>query len=451
MTATDASTGAVRIPGLDGELVVDPEALREAGADYGQIVHRRPVAVLRPASVRDIVTVVRFANRHGIAVSVRGQGHSVYGQAQVRAGIVVDSRTLATIHRIGPDSAVVDAGVRWTDLIRASLAIGRTSPVNTDYIGLSVGGTLSVGGIGGASSKHGLQVDTVRELEVVTGDGRLVRCSERDDRELFRAVLGGLGQFAIIVRATVGLVPAETTARTYRLSYPTVEALTADQRRVLADGRFDYLEGQVVPLDGGGWSYLLEGAVYYTAPNQPHDPEVLAGLHPIDTEIVELPYFDWLDRITEIVDELTALRLPNPWINLFLPDAGTDDYVARAVAELTPADTGGGPVLLYPVPRARLTRPFVRVPDSETVFLFAVLRMVLPPDPAEVDRLLRVNRTLYERARDLGATQYAIGAIPMTNRDWARHFGEEWPAVERAKARFDPRRVLNPGQRIFED
>ncbi|HET9142829.1 FAD-binding protein [Actinophytocola sp.] len=441
--------GGIEIPGLDGELVVDPAVLAEAGEDYGHVVRRPPVAVLRPGSVRDIVTAVRFANQHGITVAMRGQGHGVYGAA--RATLVIDSRALATIHRIDPDSAVVDAGVRWGDLTRAALAAGRTPPVATDYLGLSVGGTLSVGGIGGASGRHGLQVDTVRELEVVTGDGRLVRCSARHDAELFDAVLGGLGQFGIIARATVALVAARATARIYRLTYASVAALTAGQRTVLADGRFDHLQGQVLPEEGGGYRYELEGAVYYTAPNSPADAAVLAGLSPLTTEIEELPYFDWLNRISEIVDELAELRLPNPWLNLFLPDTVVDEFVARTLADLTPADTGGGVILLYPVRREALTRPFVPVPRTPVVFLFSLLRMVIPPDRAEVRRLLRANAELYEQARELGATQYAIGAIPMTPQDWRRHYGAEYPRVVAAKARFDPQHILTPGPQIFPE
>lgn len=449
VTAASAAEDGIKIPDLDGELVVDKEARALAADDYGHIVHRDPVAVLRPGSVQDIVRMVRFANRQRIKVAMRGQGHSTFGQAQVAAGVVIDSRNLARIHRVSADGAVVDAGVQWLDLVRATLKHGLAPPVSTDYLGLSVGGTLSVGGVGGASSHHGLQVDNVLELEVVTGDGLLLRCSARENRELFNAVLGGLGQFAIIVRATIRMIPAEATARVYHLSYDTVAALTADQRIALADGRFDYLEGQVVPVEGGGWSYLLEGVVYFTAPDVPSDPAVLAGLRPMATEIVELPYFDWLNRIFELIEQLKQLRLPNPWINLFLPDSAVEAYVAGVLSDLTPAETGDGPILLYPMRRNRFTRPFVATPDSSTVFLFAILRVALPPDQAVVQRLLRDNRALYEQARELGGTQYPVGSITMTPQDWRRHFGRDYQQFAQAKSRYDPRHVLTPGQGIF--
>jgi FAD/FMN-containing dehydrogenase len=91
------------------------------------------------------------------------------------------------------------------------LAVTRSSslipPVLPDHLGLSVGGTLSVGGISGTSFRHGAQVDHVTELEVVTGVGDLVRCTPTQAGDVFDAVLAGLGQCGIIVRATLDWCP----------------------------------------------------------------------------------------------------------------------------------------------------------------------------------------------------------------------------------------------------
>ncbi len=448
VTEADASPGGISVPGLDGELVVDDASRAEAADDYGNIVHRTPIAVLRPGSVRDVVTMVRFANRHRLQVAMRGQGHSTFGQAQVRAGVVIDSRTLATIHEIKADRAVVDGGVQWLDLIQATLAKGLTPPVATDYLGLSVGGTLSVGGVGGATSHYGLQVDNALALEVVTGDGRLLRCSATERPELFRTVLGGLGQFAIIVRATVRLVRAQTTARVYNLFFADLESLTAAQRTALADRRFSYLEGQLIPAEGGGWQYMLEGVAYYTPPSTPDDAALTAGLNAVSSQVSELPYFAWLNRIYDLVEQLKALNLPGPWINVFLPDGATDEYVANVLATTPPADAGGV-VLLYPVPNELINRPLVRLPESPVVFLLALLRAVSPPSDAEVQRLLGVNRALYDQARAVGGTHYPVGAIPLTPADWRAHYGPRYAEVALAKLRFDPRHVLTPGQGIF--
>jgi cytokinin dehydrogenase len=451
----DRPAGAVAVPHLDGELVTDPGALTEAADDFGHIVHHTPVAVLRPGSVRDVVRIVRYANRHRIQVATRGQGHATFGQAQVDGGVVVDSRPLATIHRISGHEAVVDAGVQWLELARATVGHGLTPPVLTDYVGLSVGGTLGVGGIGGTTQHYGLQVDNVLALDVVTGDGKLRRCSPADDRRLFEAVLGGLGQFAIVVRATVQLVPAPTNARSFQLYYADLDAYLADQQRLLADGRFSSLEGQAVArADGTGWDFFVEAAAYYTPPDAPDDTALLAGLRfdPSRTVRTEHSYLDWVNRLAPVVAVLEQLGIwfwPHPWLNLFLPASRTSAYVREVLAGLTPADTGLGPVLLYPFRTGLLGRPFVEVPDEPAAFLFAILRTTAPPDPALAARQVRDNRVLYERARDIGAKRYPVGSVPFSPADWRDHYGPDWPAFAAAKARYDPTHVLTPGQGIF--
>ncbi len=453
LTAAEAAQpGAVAVPELDGELVRDPDALAAAADDYGHLVSRTPVAVLRPGSVQDVVRVVRFAQRRGIRVAMRGQGHSTSGQAQVADGVVIDMSTLAAVHEILPDRAVVDAGVTWSELARQTLARGLTPPVLTDYLDLSVGGTLAVGGIGGATQRYGLQVDTALELEVVTGRGELLRCSPTRRRALFEAALGGLGQAALIVRATVALVPAPTGARGYQLFYPDLDTYLEDQRRALADGRFGSLEGQASPLASGtGWEFVVDAAVYHDG-TAPDDAEVLRDLRfdPARTVVTDYAFADWIDRLrptVEFLKSIGAWSLPHPWINVFLPDSRTAEVVSATLADLTVADTGQGPVLLYPFRTGLLRRPLVAVPREPTAFLFALLRTTVPPTSAESQ--LAGNRTLYERTRDAGGKRYPIGSVPFTPADWRDHFGPRHPLLRAAKAQWDPQGILTPGQGVF--
>lgn len=450
-----AHEGAVRVPPLDGSLeTTDPAVLAEAADDFGHIVHRTPWAVLRPGSLRDVARMVRFANRHGLGICMRGQAHSTNGQAQAEGGIVIDSRSLNRIESVGAEGARVQAGVRWIDLLQAAVERGLTPPVLTDFIELSVGGTLSVGGIGGATHQHGLQVDNVLELEVVTGSGRLVTCSPRRRRALFEAVLGGLGQLAIIVGATIRLIPAPASARVFQLFYTDLETFARDQRVALSDGRFDYLEGQVLAQPEGGYRFLLEAAAYYTAPELPDDDALLDGLEPLEdsTVIEEYSYFDWQNRLAPLVATLResgAWDLPHPWLNLFLPAAEADAFVANTLAALRPEDTGGGPILCYPFQRGKLTRPLVPVPDSDVVVIFGLLRFAAP-DPALVQALLEQNRAVFELARDIGGKRYPIGSVPFSAADWVEHFGARFPLLAALKGRFDPNGVLTPGQQIFQ-
>ena len=74
--------------------------------------------------------------------------------------------------------------------------------------------------MGAGSHRHGALVDHVLELQVVTGEGKLETCSPTQQPELFASVLAGLGQYSIIVRATLELMAAKANARVFRVFYP---------------------------------------------------------------------------------------------------------------------------------------------------------------------------------------------------------------------------------------
>lgn len=448
----DAEACWEHVPRLDGELVFEGPAIDEAADDFGHIIREVPRAVLRPGSVRDVQRVIRFANRFGIGVSMRGQGHSTHGQSQAEAGVVIDSRLLASIESISEGAAVVGPGVRWVDLLEAALEQGLTPPVLTDFIELSVGGTLSNGGIGGATHRHGLQVNNVLELEVVTGEGRLVTCSPERRPALFDAVLGGLGQLAIIVRATLRLIPAPSNARVYQLFYTSIADFTRDQRLAAQSERFDFLEGQALPQPDGTFQFMLEAAAYYTPPEAPDDAALLAGFSPLAgaSVIQEQTYFGWANRLAPLMAELRAtgaFDLPHPWFDVFLPDAGSDEYLEQVFADLLPSDVNG-PILLYAFQRSKVTGSIVALPDTGIAFLFDILRFS-PPDPAVVAAHVAANRALFEQARALGAKKYPIGSIPFSFADWVEHFGADFPVLAALKERHDPNHILTPGQRIF--
>jgi cytokinin dehydrogenase len=452
ISEAEARPHQVRIPRLDGELTFDPNALEEASEDFGYLISGRPWAVLRPGSHRDVVRMVRFARRHRMKVAMRGQAHSTYGQAQAEGGVVIDSRTLQTVHTIAADHAWVDTGVVWRDLVAQTTSVGLAPPTLTDYLGLSIGGVLSVGGVGGTTFTEGFVADNCEELEVVTGDGLWVRCSRTRRRHLFEAVLGGLGQYALILKAKIRLVPQEPMARIYQLVYPTLPSFLADQRRVVADERFDFLEGQVVPNPDGGWLYIMEAGKWYGS-TPPDDSALIGDLAalPPATVISDLPFIAWANRVEGLVTFLQANDLwtsPHPWSDLFLPDAEIEDFVATTLASLTPAEVGAGVQLLYPFRRSRTDRSKVQLPQSEILWLYDILR-IPPRDVAFAESLVMDNRTLFDRATAAGGKRYPISAVPMNQGDWIGHYGGEWFSVVRSKARYDRRNTLTPGQRIF--
>lgn len=456
--AGEGGEGTIDIPSLDGELVFSGAVFDESSDDFGHIVSHTPHAVLIPGSVHDIKKLVRFARRHGLEVggmSMVGNTHSNLGQSQVEAGVVVDMAALAEVHEINAEDALVDAGVRWLDLLEQTLPLGKSPPTLTDYLDLSVGGTLSVGGIGGQVGHDGLLLDNVVELQVVTGSGKVRWCSPTHRKGLFDAVRGGLGQFGIIVKARVRLRQVPANARTYHVLYDDLATYMSDQELALNDGRFDYLEGFAVPNEeGSGWLYQFEGVAYFADGDPPDDDALLGDLSymPDSESSSDSSYFDFANRLAPTVQFLMDIGVwgfPHPWIDMLIPASEAPSYVADVLSQTTVDNMGQGPILLYPLKRSKITAPFFALPDEETCYLFSLLRTAVPPTPERSAELLELNRGVYEQGHAIGGKRYAIGAVPFSASDWHDHFGARWPDLVHAKAAYDPDNVLTPGQGIF--
>ncbi|MFD9408683.1 FAD-binding protein [Streptomyces sp. NPDC059989] len=437
------------VPALDGELCFDRTALEAASTDFGGLVHQRPAAVLKPGSAEDVATMVRYCRERGLKVAGRGQGHSTNGQAQVPSGLVIDLSTLNSVE-IRDQTATVQGGAVWSALVGATLPLGLTPPVFTDYLELSIGGTLSAGGLGGQIGRYGAQVDNVLELQVVTGEGELTTCSPTLRPDLFRAVLGGLGQCALITRATIPLVPAPRSVRLYTLTCPSVAALTAQQAQLIEEGRFDYLVGQAHSPSPEGWAYMIEAAAYDATPAD--DARLTDDLGHTAVQAQDLPYFDFLNRIAPMVEAFKSMgewKRPHPWYDSLLPASSVNAVVTETLANLKSGAIGASAViLLYPVLTAKCATPLPVMPDEELAYLFSLLKTASPgADSAE--EMVAANRSQYDVTVDAGGRWYPIGSVPLTSADWVRHFGAFWDEFKAARHRYDPDGILTPGQRIF--
>ncbi|MEQ4208898.1 FAD-binding protein [Actinopolymorpha sp. B9G3] len=441
------------LPPLDGELSLDTDVRAAAADDFGHVVERMPLAVLRPGSVQDIALVTRWAADNGWKIAARGQGHSTFGRSQVDTGIVIDMTGFGDIHRVGEDHIVVGAGATWRSVLAATLPRKLTPPVLTNYLDLSVGGTLSVGGIGGTTHRYGMATDNVRELEVVTGEGKVLTCSREENPELFDCVRAGLGQFALITRATLSLVAAPDRARRYALVYPDLESLAADQRLLLRKGRADHLQGSILAPDGR-WRHQLEMVVFHASGDQPDDDAVLAGLADdrAQAQIDDLSYREYVeafDKFEELLRTTGEWANPHPWWLTFLPGSAAEETAAGVLADIEPQDLGvHGLVTFYPLTIDAIRTPLVTMPAGDVAFTFNLIRFA-STDTQQVTHMLEQNRALYPRIRAAGGVVYPVSAFPLTPSEWEEHLGARWPVVRNAKERFDPAHCLTPGYEVF--
>lgn len=394
--------------GLDDVWSPGPEARAAASDDFGHVVHRPPLAVVRARTAGDVAAACRYAAGAGIPVVALGAGHSTSGAGQAAGGIVVDTAGLDGVREPAGGRVDVGAGARWSSVLDVTLPYGRTPPTLTDYLETTVGGTLAAGGIGGAAHLYGPQADDVAELEVVTTGGERLVCSPDRHPEVFDAALAGGGRGAIIIRASLPLVPAPARVRFHRLFYDDRDRFVRDQLTLNGDPRWCHLEGQAVSPDGVTWQYMIEAATPAGSPAAIGD----LGFDRDSAEITEIAYLDLAHRMDPGVPELIATGdwyRPHPWFSAFVPASRVHAFLAATMPTLHPADVGPLPVLIYPLRRGPRPAPGLATPAEATFFNVSVLRTC---DPAAVPAALADNERLLRIARDHGGTWYPVGVLP---------------------------------------
>ncbi|CAM0874792.1 unnamed protein product [Alopecurus aequalis] len=474
------------------ELTMVADAAECAAArDFGGLVSAHPAAVFRPASADDVASAIKAAalTAH-LTVAARGNGHSVAGQAMAEGGLVLDMRSVSRRTQMqlvllssGASFADVSGGALWEEVLHWAVSNYGLTPASwTDYLRLTVGGTLSNGGVSGQSFRYGPQVSNVVELEVVTGDGKRRLCSPSSYPDLFFAVLGGLGQFGVITRARMPLIPAPQTVKWRRVVYASFAEYAADAEWLVtrpSESAFDYVEGFAfvnsddplngwpsVPIPGGAHFeasllpagaglvlYCLEVALYEHRHEQSDEMmqplKYVRGLE----FAADVGYVEFLSRVNRVEEEARrngSWAAPHPWLNIFIAARDIADF-NRAVINDMLADGIDGPMLVYPMLKSKWDpNTSVALPEGDIFYLVALLRFCRPyPAGPAVDELVAQNSAIIDACRCNGYDFKTYFPHYRTQADWATHFGAKWSRFVDRKARYDPLAILAPGQKIF--
>lgn len=470
-----------------------------AGKDFGGMISTKPLAVIKPSGAEDISRVIKVASRSpNLTVAARGNGHSINGQAMAHKGLVIDMQSMDNFIRIevhhnlgGKPYADVAGGALWSDVLNCCLPFGLAPRSWTDYLDLTVGGTLSNAGVSGQAFRYGPQSSNVTELEVVTGNGDVVNCSQIQNSELFFSVLGGLGQFGVITRARILLQSSPDMVRWIRLVYAEFSEFTRDAEWLVTRGEgdnFDYVEGFVfvnsddpvngwpsvsldpdqqpfdparIPQSAGPVLYCLEVALNYRSTDDRSAvdmrAETLLGRLGYCKGLrfqVEVSYVDFLMRVKHSEEEAKANGIwdaPHPWLNIFVSKkdiASFDQLVFNNILK----HGVGGPILVYPLLRSKWdNRTSVVLPEDEIFYLVALLRFSPPyPKGPPYEELVAQNREIIQCCSKNGFDFKLYLPHYNSTEEWENHFGNQWSRFRERKACFDPMAILAPGQKIFE-
>jgi cytokinin dehydrogenase len=427
------------------------DALGSVVEDFGHVLRGSPSGLVRPRSAKDVAEVVANAVSSGSRLTLRGVGHSAGGQALAVDSVVVDLSQMHGVGSVDLESGTIhcEAGALLREVATATLKHRLLPRALTNLLDLTVGGLLSVGGVGPGSHRHGPLIANVASLEVVTGDGRLQRCSRSENRDLYDAVLGGLGRCGAIVSAELELRPVRSRVKTYHLLYDDAKRWMADQRALARTAGVSSMEGFCSPsmqgLRGTGgrraafaeWFFPLQVSLEFdeAAPELPSDLSPYRVVHVEDDEIAYFPARH--DMRFETVRRIGAWERPHPYIGAFIGAEALEE-VLPAVLDTLPLGEGHRGTFFVAADDAP---PLMALPDAEEIVFIAVIY------PQVLPLFLDDTLNAFKRAGDLlveaGGKRYVADWLGDTGEhDWRRHFGSRYEWWVASKRTFDPHDVF---------
>ena len=198
----------------------------DARSIWNALIDRRPALIVQCSGAADVVDAVNFAREQGLTLSIKAGGHNVAGNAVNDGGIVLD---LSQMRGVTVDPAArtvrVQGGATWGDCDRETQLFGLAVPggvVSTT----GVAGLTLHGGLGHLRRKHGLSIDSLLSVDIVTADGRFRRASATENEDLFWAVRGAGSNFGVVTSFEFRAHEVGPTVFVGAIFYPLEDAPT---------------------------------------------------------------------------------------------------------------------------------------------------------------------------------------------------------------------------------
>src|SRR3712207_9149747 len=173
------------------------------------------------AGAADVMAAVRLARDEELGVGVLATGPAV--AAPCDGGVLINTSRMRGV-RVDPEAltARVEARALWRDVIPEAQAFG-LAVLQGSSSGVGVVGYTMGGGFGWLGRRYGFNADGVREADVVTAEGELLKASAHQDADLFWGIKGGGGNFGIVTSLEFSLYPI-TNVYGGEHFYPVVKA-----------------------------------------------------------------------------------------------------------------------------------------------------------------------------------------------------------------------------------
>lgn len=361
----------------------------------------------------------------------------------------------------------VQPGITWGNLVAETVAHGYTPPVLPDWLHLTVGGTLSVGGLGNRSHSEGFQVEHILEIEVVDGHGNIRTCSSSTHPELFRSLLSGLGQFGCMTRVRTKLVRAPPSVTTFKFLYPNMESFLQVLNKYATGHTFDCFHGFLVHNSPNAvkkhlgtldeslqeklksqdlFLYYLETTSYNWDNKQIDMDSTGAIFEPI---IVTKPFTSYVANVPPVMRDNPKLEetFAHPEYCCFVPWKNIQTYLKHVQSNVStefPFEA-----LIEPVQTTK--ENYFSIPSNEGQMVFVLLIRTVPYEKREeIETLVGDFKRLQCFSESMKVHRYFVDAnLPVSPQDWM-HWLPNWKEGSKLKHQYDPDHLFVPHLRLWQ-
>jgi len=441
---------------LLGPRASDAAAVREHHS-HGESYHKPapPDVVCHPASIDEVVGILRISQRFQLPVIPFGAGTSLEGHVHaVRGGITIDLREMNRVLRVSPEDldATVEAGVTRLQLAKALRNTGLSFPVDPGA-DATIGGMTATRASGTTAVRYGTMRENVLGVTAVLADGQVIRTGTRARKsaagyDLTRLFVGSEGTLGVIVDVTVRLHPIPEAVSAAVCAF---ESITGAVDTVIATIQLGVPVARIELLD----EVQLEAINRYSKTSYPELPTLLFEFHGDSEQHVAQQAeavqsiaaehggrgFEWATRL-EDRERLWHARHNAHYAALALRPGcrswATDVCVpisrlAECVIE-TKRDNADAPFPICLVGHAG---------DGN----FHVMYLLDPDNTTEIEIARRLNDRMVARALAMGGTctgEHGVGYGKMKYLE-AEH-GAGLEVMRMIKRALDPDNRMNPGK-----
>jgi FAD/FMN-containing dehydrogenase len=428
----------------------------DAGYEEGRRVHnglvdKRPALIAQCRSVADVAAAIKLTQELGLEVAVRGGGHNVAGRATIDGGVMIDLAPMIAT-QVDPKNrtARVQGGVTWAELNRKTqqhgLAVTGGVVSSTGVAGLTLGG-----GLGWLMGKHGLALDNLRSVELVSAEGKAMRASKDEEPDLFWAVRGGGGNFGVATSLEYQLHPVGPTVTSGLLAHPIDRArdvLRFFRERTASLPDEHTLFGTLAHAPDGSGTKLAAMATC-------HCGSLAAG------EKAMLPLKQFRSPVLDTVGPMSYCELNsmldagypkgalNYWKSSFLLEL-SDEAIDTMIECFGRCPTPMGQLLLEYIhgAAARVAVEDTAFPHRTNGYNFLVLAQWM--DPAMTDRCITWARETYAEMKPFAAAGRYVNYLgdDEPGDPVPAAYGPNYRRLQELKTKYDPKNFFRMNQNI---